>query len=104
MYGTVSRYRLKPGKEQEAITISGEIARNPSSGFVGTYTFRLDSGDNEYITAAVWSDRETYQRNSNSQQQQRWFQRVSQLMDGDPQWHDGEVIDAQGAGDQSTRA
>lgn len=94
MYGTVSRYHLKPGSEDALVALSQELRSDPPSGFVGSYTFRLDSGGNEYITAAVWSDRETYVRNSNDERQQRWFQRIADLLDGEPQWNDGEVIDA----------
>lgn len=91
MYGTVSRYRLKPGWEQAAIALSKDLGQNPPPGYVGGYTYRLDAGGDEYITASVWSDRETYVQNANDQQQQ-WFARVRELLVGDPQWNDAEVV------------
>lgn len=71
MHGTVSRYR--------------------------GYTFRLESGGDEYITAAAWRDRETYAMSAADERQQRWFARLREHLDGDPQWNDGEVIFASGA-------
>jgi heme-degrading monooxygenase HmoA len=92
MYGTVSRYRLKPGSEQAAIALSEELEQNPPPGYVGGYTYRLDAGGDEYITASVWSDRETYVQNAKGQRQQQWFTRVRELLVGDPEWNDGEVV------------
>jgi quinol monooxygenase YgiN len=94
MYGSVTRYRLKPGSEEAALTLSRELAADPPPGYVFGYTYRLDSGGDEYITAAAWTDRETYQKNSNDERQQRWFARVSELLVGQPAWNDGEVIEA----------
>jgi heme-degrading monooxygenase HmoA len=94
MYGTVSRYRLKPGSEQAAIAMSKELQGNPPPGYIAAYTYRLDSGNDEYITASIWSDRDTYVKNSNDERQQRWFQRVRELLIDDPQWSDGEVVHA----------
>ena len=46
MYGTVMRYRLKPGSETAALALSDELAADPPLGFVAAYTYRLDpSGD-----------------------------------------------------------
>lgn len=94
MYGSVSRYRLKPGAEAQAIALSRELEGVQDAGYVGSYTFRLDSGDDEYITAAVWTDRDTYARNADDERQRRWFARISELMVGEPQWSDGQVIHA----------
>jgi quinol monooxygenase YgiN len=94
MYGTVTRYRLKPGSEAAAVALSDQLTAAAPPGYIGAYTFRLDSGGDEYITASVWTDRETYAKNSDSEQQQRWFEQVRGLLVGDPQWNDGEVIHA----------
>lgn len=94
MYGTVTRYRLRPGTEDEALSLSDELADDPPPGYVAGYTYRLDSGGDEYITATLWTDRATYHRNSNSERQRRWFERVAELLVEPPQWNDGEVIHA----------
>lgn len=94
MYGTVSRYRIKPGSEAAVLALSRELTADPPPGFVASYTYRLDAGNDEYITAAMWSDKETYQKNADDEKQQRWFQRVSEHIVGEPSWADGEVVHA----------
>ena len=94
MYGTVSRYRIKPGSEGAVRALSRELVDDPPPGFVASYTYRLDSGNDEYVTAAMWADRETYQRNSADERQQRWFARLQEHLVGSPSWSDGEVIEA----------
>lgn len=97
MYGTVARYRIKPGSEEALKALSGELGENPPPGFVAGFIYRLDAGGDEYITAAMYSDRETYRRNSEDERQKAWFARVSELVAGETEWHDGEVISAVGA-------
>ena len=94
MYGSVSRYRLKPGSEDAVVALSRELVNDPPPGFVAAYIYRLDSGDDEYISAAMWTDKETYTKNSADERQQRWFERVQEHLAGTPAWNDGEVIDA----------
>jgi quinol monooxygenase YgiN len=92
VYGTVARYRIKPGSEDQIVALARDMDQDAPPGYVGGYTFRLDSGNDEYVTAAVWSDKETYSKNAADERQQRWFARVRELMAGDPEWNDGEVI------------
>jgi hypothetical protein len=94
MYGTVARYRLKPGREADALALIDELAADLPHGYVAAYTYRLDAGGDEYITAAVWIDRETYVKNASYERQRRWYERVRELLVEEPTWHDGEVIHA----------
>lgn len=94
MYGTVTRFRAKPGSEAKVLELSKQLTDNPPEGFIAAYLYRLDSGSDEYITAAVYKDRETYRRNSDSPQQNAWFRSFRELLAGDPEWNDGEVISA----------
>lgn len=94
MYGTVSRFRINPGSEAAVLALSRELADDPPPGFVASYVYRLDSGGDEYITAAMWTDRDTYQKNAADPRQQRWFERVQEHLAGQPAWNDGEVVGA----------
>lgn len=94
MYGTVTRYRIKPGAEATLVALGRELADNPPPGLVAGYIYRLDSGDNEYVSAAIYTDRDTYRKNSDNERQQQWFQRLRQVLVGEPEWNDGEVIHA----------
>ena len=92
MYGTVTRYRIKPGTEARLIELSRELESRRPPGFVTGFIYRLDSGGDEYVTAAVYTDRESYRRNSEDPAQQEWFGRLTELIVGEPQWNDGEIV------------
>lgn len=92
MYGTVTRYRITPGAEAQLVELSRELEQRRPPGFVTGFVYRLDSGGDEYVTAAIYSDRESYRRNAADPAQQDWFRRLSELLVGEPQWSDGEVV------------
>ena len=91
MYGTVARLRILPGKEGEfldlARTYEGAVA-----GFVGSHIYRLDSGNNEYMMAVLFTDKTAYVANANSTDQQERYRQMRALLADDPEWNDGEVI------------
>ncbi len=73
MYGTVARYRVKPGMEGQLIQVIEEQARTFEAaqvpGFIVTYTYRLDTDPNDYYLAVVFASKETYQANAQSPEQ-----------------------------------
>lgn len=94
MYGTVMRYHTKPGSEAEHLALTKEFLADPPAGFVATYTYRLDSGGDEYVTAAIFTDKDAYVRNGNDPRQDQWYKRFQALLVGDMEWSDGELIEA----------
>ena len=91
MYGTVARFRVLPGKEQEIMKFSEEIARHPAEGQIADYVFKLDKGNDEYIIVALFSDRESYHRNAQNPDTDRQYQQLRALLAADPEWNDGDV-------------
>lgn len=94
MYGTVVGYRLKPGRETDALALIDELAAGIPHGYIAAYTYRLDATRDEYMTSTVWTDLDTYVKNASSERQRRWYGRFRELLVDDPTWHDGEVIHA----------
>jgi Antibiotic biosynthesis monooxygenase len=92
MYGTVFRYRVKPGMEDEVLALFTEFQDSPPEGFVAAWTYRLDSGDGEYITAAAHTSKESYLANATRPEQAAWFERFRGMLVDDVQWHDGEIV------------
>lgn len=91
MYGTVARIRIKPGMEQALLKASEEQDLDVP-GYVGEYVFRLDSGNNEYMLVAIFSDKQAYFANANSPEQDARYRELLTFMDGEPEWHDGEIV------------
>ena len=96
MYGTVARIRIKAGMEGqfrqiiEAQMHAFEAGQVP--GFVATYTYRTDADSNEYYLAVVFESRETYGANAQSLGQDARYRQWLPLLEGEPEWHDGEIV------------
>jgi antibiotic biosynthesis monooxygenase (ABM) superfamily enzyme len=98
MYGTVARFKLLPGKEEELLELTGGFAELNVPGWVSSAAYRADAGGDEYWLTVVFENKEAYRANAESPEQDARFQRIRALMAADPEWHDGEVIANSAAG------
>ncbi len=92
MYGTVARLRLKPGKEAEFQQLSKVFEEAKIPGLVAEYVYRMDANANELYLVAMFTDKAAYERNASSPEQHARFLQMMALLEGEPEWHDGEVI------------
>lgn len=95
MYGTVVRWVVKEGKEQELEQLAEELMRARPAGGRSVFVYRADANPREYWVASCWDSKEAYTSNSSTPEQDTRFRRLRELMDADPEWHDGEIIVAQ---------
>jgi quinol monooxygenase YgiN len=95
MYGTVARWRVKDGKQKELEQLSQELMRETPAGSRSVYMYRSDNDPREYWVASQWESREAYTSNSNTPEQDARYRRLRELMESDPEWHDGEIVVAQ---------
>jgi antibiotic biosynthesis monooxygenase (ABM) superfamily enzyme len=93
MYGTVARFRIKPGMEQRLLQLNESYKGLDVPGYRGETVYRLDSGSNEYIMAVVFDNKETYMANAQSPDQHQRYLDFRELLDSDPEWMDGEIVD-----------
>ena len=95
MYGTVGRLRIKPGMEGQFRQLLQEQARafetGQVPGFVASYAYRMDADPNDYYVAAVFESREAYWANAQSPEQDARYRQWLPLLEGEPEWHDGEI-------------
>ena len=92
MYGTVARMRMKPGSEDALRKMNEEYESLDVPGYVGMTLYRMDSNPNELYLAVVFETREQYQANAQSPEQDARYRKMLELLDGEPEWHDGEVV------------
>ena len=91
MYGTIARMRLKPGVEPELERLSREdIPAIP--GLVFQYVYRTDADPREVFLVVAFEGKEVYVANAASPEQQARYRRYRDLLEGEPSWHDGEII------------
>lgn len=93
MYGTIARLQVTPGKLDEFMQFGErEVtqATYPDMGF--QYVFQSDQHENEVWLVVGFTSREAYHANAASPEQHVRYQEMRALLDADPEWHDGEVI------------
>jgi antibiotic biosynthesis monooxygenase (ABM) superfamily enzyme len=93
MYGTVARTNVKP--ENRAKMAEVMEAQRPSAtivpGYVGGYVLYENDSDTGWLFA-IFEDRESYDKNADSPEQDSRYKEVRALMEDDPEWHDGEIV------------
>jgi quinol monooxygenase YgiN len=92
MYGTIARFRLKPGMENALMEQLRAFEGLKVPGFIMTYLYRMDSDPQEYYMVVLFQDRATYISNAESPGQDAYYRKMRALMESDPEWHDGEVV------------
>jgi len=92
MYGTVARMQIRPGAEPQLMALSEAYAATTVPGYVGAYLYRMDNEPNTYFMAVIFESREAYHANADNPDQHERFLKMRELLAGDPEWHDGEII------------
>ncbi len=90
MYGTVAKYRIKPGMLDEFKNRFSD--ESGVDGFHSIRVFQSDQDPNEVWMVAIFDDEETYFRNANSQEQHSEYLKLREMLVSEPEWHDGHVI------------
>ncbi|MBM3933035.1 MAG: hypothetical protein FJ319_01820 [SAR202 cluster bacterium] len=98
MYGTIFKMKVKKGHEQQVmdITKQWDEQRTPKAkGVIGEYVMKPDSGPaNEYIVVVIFSDQAAYRALAADPEQDRWYRKLREHLETDPEWQDGEYIAA----------
>jgi len=90
MYGTIARLLVKPGKEADLEQLSrDELSMIP--GMVFQHVYRMDSNPQEVYLAVAFESKEAYRKNAGSPEQHERYLRYRELLDAEPEWHDGEI-------------
>ncbi len=95
MYGSIFRMKVKPGQEQKLVEMfkEWEQQRRPKvKGVVASYLLKPDRKRNEMVAVAVFQDKQTYRANADDPEQDRWYRRMRELLEADPEWEDGEFV------------
>jgi quinol monooxygenase YgiN len=96
MYGTVARMRVKPGflDAMKRIYEDQEI----SAGAVAIYAYQMDADPNELYMAVIFESKEAYVANAQSPETDAQYRQWLEWLEAEPEWHDGEIVYAEQAG------
>jgi quinol monooxygenase YgiN len=92
MFGTVAKYRLKPGHEKTFMDEMTRFEGEPPAGWVYHTVFRSKTDPNELWLSVVFESEDAYVKNANSPEMDKEYQRMLEHLQGEPEWHDGHVI------------
>jgi len=92
MFGTVARYRIKPGSEQYWMDQMKGMESDSPEGWVYTTVFRSTKDPNEVWLSVVFESEEAYRKNAGSPEMDKEYRKMLEHLQGEPEWHDGEVI------------
>jgi hypothetical protein len=87
--------RPLPGQEGniEAHFRKWEKERRPSAGgAVGGYLLRPRAAGADLLGVAVFDSEESYAKNANDPAQDAWYRELRAMLEGDPEWNDGDVL------------
>lgn len=91
MYGTVAKIKVKPGGLEKLNAWAPEQdARD--DGAVAIYAFQMDEDPSQVYTVAVFESKEAYRANAESPEQDARYREMLQWLEGEPEWHDGEIV------------
>lgn len=92
MYGTVAKIRVKPGSEAKLLEMTKSEDMMNIPGMVSTLIYRMDDDPNECYLVVVFESKESYVKNAESPEQDARYREFLQYLEGEPEWHDGEVV------------
>lgn len=93
MYGTIARLRLKPGAQEDMQRLGGERPTE-IDGFVFQHVYQTDADPNVMFLVVAFDSKEAYLRNAQSPEQAGRYERFRAMLEADPEWHDGEIVDS----------
>lgn len=91
-YGTIAKYRVKPGHDKELTADMERFEVSPPQGWRYHTVFRSTENPNEIWLSVVFDSEEAYKRNANSPEMDAEYRRLLQHLESEPEWHDGHVI------------
>jgi quinol monooxygenase YgiN len=92
MFGTIARYRVKPGHSEQFMKKMGSFEDDPPAGWVYHTAFRSTKDPNEIWLSVVFESEESYRKNADSPDMDREYRKMLEHLQGEPEWHDGHVI------------
>ena len=95
-FGTVARLRLKPNMLDRFFAYGEEQQqRTDVSGGVAMLVFQSDTDPLEIYLVVVAESEEQYRAQAASPEQHQQYLRMRDMLQVDPEWHDGHVLFAE---------
>ena len=91
-YGTVARYRVKPGHQEQLVERMKDFESSPPPGWIYTTLVRSTGDPDDVWMSVVFESEDLYKRNADSPEMDRQYRSILEHLQSEPEWHDGQVI------------
>ena len=91
MYGTCARMVVKAENRERLHTLMKSQDYRSVPGFVASYALAENNSDVTWVLA-IFSDREAYEKNADDPAQHERYMAYRELLEEEPEWHDGEIV------------
>jgi quinol monooxygenase YgiN len=91
-YGTVARYRVKPGHEERFLEQMKGFESSPPPGWIYTTLFRGAADPKEIWMSVVFENEDLYKKNADSSEMDQAYRAMLEHLEAEPEWHDGHII------------
>jgi quinol monooxygenase YgiN len=88
----VARFKIKPGMESKMNAQMKEFEGLNIDGYMGTSVYKMDTNPYEFYMVVAFRDKDAYFKNADDPAQDARYRQMLEYVDGEPEWHDGEVI------------
>ncbi len=92
MYGTIARFKLKSGADEALVEHLYTFSDLHVPGFIAEYVYKMDNEPGVYYLSVLFESRAAYAANASSAPMHEFYLKTMTFVDGDIEWHDGEVI------------
>jgi quinol monooxygenase YgiN len=91
-YGTLAKYKVKPGHADQLMAGMTRIETNPPAGFLYSTVFRSTTDPNEIWMSVVFESEEAYKKSADSPEMDKEYRSTMEHLESAPEWHDAHVI------------
>ena len=91
-FGTVARYRVKPGHLEQLLDEMRSFESAPPAGWIYTTLFQSASDPDEVWMSTAFEDEQRYRENADSAAMDERYRGLLEHLQGEPEWHDGQVV------------
>jgi hypothetical protein len=93
MYGTVAKMRVKPeNREQLQKVMNAQMQAAPIAGYQRSFVLSENDSDVNWLFV-IFDDRKSYHANADDPAQHERYMEMRALLEDDPEWHDGTILE-----------
>lgn len=92
MYGTIAGLKIRQGEETAVVDWIKRAETESVEGLSLLNLYRMDANPEQYYMVVAFDDKDAYVANAKSPEQDRRYRDLLALLEGPPEWHDGELI------------